>query len=415
MRRDAPSLVRYAWESTHREMLPALLLLHQLARRGLPFGLEHVGAIRPRTGPREVLFVPFYYDDADRRRYLFEPHRGACIINLCYEQFHPATARAFMMPSGRFALEDLHYCAWGPRYRDLLVEHGIDPARIHVVGNPRFDIYEHRNLLWGRQELARRYGLDPERRWILVPYNFNVVYLSNGRRRRLRARGYDVSDDMVSVATKTREAFNAMVRTLSERYPDVELVLRVHPAGYESSGLYALAARGRANVHLISEFDIANWITQASMVVVWSSTTSMEALVAGVPVLSYEPYSFSERFDYDVNRIVATVSSVDDVVDAVGAVPSPSLGHDWARFDAWCARRDGRVAERLADLAEAALGDYDRFASRASDRSLGLRWRRFGRRWKSVIGRPGPAEPAAESVAQAVRTLSHAPLGDFLR
>ena len=278
----SPALVRYAWELTHREMLPALVFLHEIARRGLAFSLENVRAIRARSGQREILLVPFYYDDEDRRSYLFESHRGSCVIDLCYEQFHTANARAFMMPDGRFAREDLHYCTWGPRYRDLLVQHGIDAERVHVVGNPRFDIYHHRNLLWRRDELAARYGLDPDRRWVLIPYNFNVAYLKTRHRRNLRARGYDVSDDMVATGARTREAFTAMVRTLSDRYPDVELVLRVHPAGFESSELYELATRGRKNIHLIADFDIANWITQAALVIVWCSTASLEALVAGV-------------------------------------------------------------------------------------------------------------------------------------
>jgi surface carbohydrate biosynthesis protein len=396
-------------------LLPALLLLNQVSRRGIPFSLEHVKAIRRRRERSEILFVPFYYDDVDRRRYLCEPHRGACVVNLCYEQFHAARARAFIMPTGRFAREDLHYCAWGPRYRDLLVQHHIDPARVHIVGNPRFDIYGHRNLLLSRGELAGRYGLDPDRPWVVVPCNFNVIYLSRSRREQLRARGYDISDEMVSITAKTRDAFIEMVRTLSERCPDVEIVVRAHPAGYESSALYDLAARGRTNVHLISEFDVANWIVQAALVVVWSSTTSMEAMVAGVPSLSYEPVPYAERFDYDVNRIVTTVRTLGDVVDAACALPGLSLAYDWARFDAWFAYRDGRVAERLADLVEAMFVDFGRFASRTSDGTLDLRWGRFERRWRSLMGRPGPVEPEQDRVEQAVRSLSPAPLGEFLR
>ena len=106
-------------------------------------------------------------------------------------------------------------------------------------------------------------------------------------------------------------------------------------------------------------------------------------------MLSYEPYPFSEPFDYDVNRIVPTVRSLDDVVDALDHLSSLTPTCDWERFDAWCAHRDGRVAERLADLVDTALADYERFASHARDDSFELQWARFGQRWQSGGEQPG--------------------------
>jgi hypothetical protein len=141
----------------------------------------------------------------------------------------------------------------------------------------------------------------------------------------------------------------------------------------------------------------------------------MEAIVAGVPVLSYEPFPYSEPFDYDVNRILTTVNTLEEVVDAAGTAPDVSLNYDRALFDNWFAGVDGRVAERLADLVEKAFGDYDRFKTRLSHDSLELRWLRLKRRWKTLRGRTGPTEPARDRIDEAVRSLSPAPLTEFLR
>ena len=361
---DKQAHAMLSWEHTHRELLPALIFQHEMWRKGLRSTLRQVNT---RYGPlpaKTVYFTPYYYDDFDLGRYHYNAATsGAWVVNLSYEQIHFRCGRSYLLPDGRFGQEQIIHCAWGERYRQHLLEHGIPDERIRLTGHPRFDIYSRPSLLFEREALARQFGLDPDKPWLLVPYNFNLSYISAAQRKNLERRNYHLSDDFLQGVADAREAFTQMVRTLTDRFPDVEIILRVHPAGYESETVYKDEPRLDRNLHLISAFDIANWIRAAALVIVWNSTSAMEALVAGVPAISYEPFPFHTRFDYDVNRILPTFAALDDVIGVVEALPDPELSYDWALFESWYKYRDGHNVARQIGIVEEAQADYSRHAA----------------------------------------------------
>lgn len=418
------------WEHTHREMLPAIILLHRLAKRGIPADLTHVLAMG-KSKEQRLAMLPFYYDDRDLQRYLYRGGvANSWVVNLAYEQMHLECGRPYLLPDGQFAKESMLHCAWGPRFRDLLVDHGIPPEHIRLTGHLRFDIYHHRSLLMSREALATRFGLDPDKPWLLIPGSFNLAYITETLRADLLQRGYEIGDDLIEVTRQTRDHFLKLLDTVSAACPDVEVILRVHPAGYESEAVYAGPASDRPNLHVVASFDLANWIVQSALVVVWNSTSAMEALVAGVPVVAFEPEPYTDVFDYDVGRIVPRLTTESDVVDLVRALPGDlNLDYDWELFEQWYAHRDGKNTARLADVAVEAQQDFDAFQIRSDDafgKGLGLRRstalaadmvpNAVKKSWKKMFGGATPhASPEPAVLAEAVETLSSAPLGDYLK
>lgn len=415
--------VRLGWEHTHREFLAALIGLRRLRALGASAHLEQVREFGPSLGGREVIFLPFYYDDRDLAKYLHRPGvRGKWVVNLAYEQLHFRCGRGYLMPDGAFARGSMLHNAWGPRFRELLLEHGIPEERIRLTGHPRFDIYHHRELLLSREWLAATYGLDPGKRWILVPYNFNLSYITDRLRESLIQRGYALTQPFIDGVREARDAFTPLVRELADANPDAEIILRVHPAGYEAEAIYAGETRQRPNLHVIAHYDIANWIVQAGLVIVWNSTSSMEAMVAGVPVVSYEPAPFAERFDFDVNRILPTLRSADEVLALAGQAEVKGLRYEWGLFERWYQHRDGRNIERLMGIVQEAQADYGRHAIAGR----GLPLKAYGQRAKAAAqealhaftGRgeaPKRHGPPPQGLAEALSGWSVAPLMDFLR
>ncbi len=411
-----------SWEHTHREVLAALIFQHEMGKRGLPSSLRQLSGNHGLLPPRSVYFTPFYYDDFDLGRYHFNAAASsAWLVNLSYEQMHFRCGRSYLLPDGRFAREQMLHCAWGERYRHLLQAHGIPDERIRLTGHPRFDIYDRPTLLFTRAQLAAQFGLDPDKPWILVPYNFNLSYITDRQRRGLEARNYHLSDDFLQGVADAREAFTQMVRDITDRFPDVEVILRVHPAGYESETIYKDEPRLGRNLHLISAFDIANWIRASALVIVWNSTSAMEALVAGVPAISYEPFPFHARFDYDVNRILPTFDAVGDVMAVIDALPNPALTYDWPLFESWYKYRDGNnVGRQIAIIAEAEA-DFSRFVCRPDAKSRvksGLQRVRDGLGRRSVAEAQGHdklAGIAPDVMQRAIETLSIDGLVEVLR
>lgn len=412
---------RLAWEHIHREMLPSLLVLRALEERGVPWAMQHVRKLDKYAG-REVLLMPFYYDLSDVDRYLFRSGVGGkVIVNMLYEQMHFACARNYLLPDGPLAREHLIHCAWGPRFVELLIGHGVPAEHIRITGHPRFDVYARPELLLTRETMATTYGLDASKPWILVPYNFNLAYIKDDLRETLISRGYALTQPFIDGVRDARDSFTAMVRTLAAAVPDAELILRVHPAGYEAASLYAGDAARFSNLHVIAEYDIANWIQQSALTIVWNSTSAMECLVAGKPVIGYEPVPFGERYDYDVNRILPTFRTVDEVVEVARQAPDVALDYNWPLFERWYAHRDGRNAQRLADVVVELADDYDAHAiPRSTTPPFSGRVRAFMERTPGLerivrSKRDIPRQPDPKALRDAVKLGEVGPVLDYLR
>ncbi len=195
-----------------------------------------------------------------------------------------------------------------------------------------------------------------------------------------------------------------MMRLLARGFPEIEFVLRVHPAGYESQALYAGETRMYPNLHTIAEYDIANWITHSALTIVWNSTSAMEALAAGRPSSATSPSRSRSRSEFDVNKILTTFANVDDIVSLVRSLPVEKLQHDQALFERWYAFNDGRTSDRLAQIADEHAASPDRFASKASSRRstrVGV-----GRDLERVLG----AVPRASRLAAKVFKLDSPPV-----
>ena len=411
--------LRCVWEHSHREFLVALKLLKHAEQRGYTWRTERINRVGAVRRDNECVLVPFYYDDRDINRWLYQlRNRPVRVMNLVYEQMHPVCARDYVIPSGAFAKEELHYTVWGDRFRQLLLEAGIAADKIHVTGHPRFDLYASQEALLSRDTIATHYGLDPNKPWLLFPCNFNFAYVSSTYVERVKARGYKVTPEFIAGFAKARDAFLDMITEVAQACNEVEIVVRVHPAGFEGETLYNRSSARFPHVHIIAEYDIANWISQSAAVVVWNSTSSMEAMVASVPVVSYDPEGFGRRFEYDVNRILPTFTRADEVVELVRALPDPKITYDWDCFESWYRYRDGQNTSRIIDAVDT-MGAQPMGGTDGLSRYLQpARMRRFRDALRSTLCSEQVAgrQPFSQSdLAQALRTDNFATIQHVLR
>jgi surface carbohydrate biosynthesis protein len=345
--------VCYAWEHMQREFLAGLTLLKELESRGHGWRTERVYQIGSARHDGECVLVPFHYDAQDTNKWLYRlTNRPVRVLNLAYEQMHPLCAREYVVPSGPFAVEELNHLAWGERFKALLLDAGIPDQNIHLTGHPRFDLYANREALKSRSSLAEEYELDASKPWFLFPCNFNFAYVNQSYVEGVRQRGYHVTDEFIAGFAKARDAFMAMICEVARACEDVEIIVRVHPAGFESDALYSQKGSNFPQIKTIGDYDLAHWICQSEAVVVWNSTSSMEAMVAGVPVISFDTEGFGQRFDYDVNKILPTFNNADSVIDLLRSLSSTELSYDWECFDGWYKHRDGKNAKRIVSVVE---------------------------------------------------------------
>lgn len=227
---------------------------------------------------------------------------------------------------GRIA--DFHF-APTPRARANLIREGINPTHIHVTGNTSID------ALMMTLPASRRHGIG--------------MTLDAGR--------------VLAVTTHRRESFGAplantlaALRTLIERYPDLQVVLPVHYNPNVRTTVYETLGR-MPRVHLIEPLEYRAFIAlldRAHVILTDSGGVQEEAPSLGKPVLVLrETTERPEGIEAGTARLVGT--DVKAIVSAVSTLFDDAASYD-AMANAVNPYGDGAAATRIVDALARGLG-----------------------------------------------------------
>ncbi len=158
------------------------------------------------------------------------------------------------------------------RSRQVLLDEGMEPARIHVTGNTVIDA-----LLWMRDKVSAA-PLDTWREpfgdaWDAIAAPDTRIVLITGHRRESFGRGF--------------EDICAAIRTLALRHPDVHLIYPVHLNPNVQEPVFRTLAN-LANVHLLRPLDYPPFVRlmdRSTVILTDSGGIQEEAPSLGKPVL----------------------------------------------------------------------------------------------------------------------------------
>lgn len=337
MKRDVDILILI--EHINRELDTALLLKIILSARGysvqiasIPFDLwETVATLRPR-----FLVVPWGNLSLSRfRSYSLQEREDLRILNLHQEQVAVESyLESVKAPRGES--QDTFHLAWGERFEKLLLTRGVPKEFILRTGNPRLDLLrpEMASLNPDRQSLASSYDLDPGKRWILVAGNFSLVSASEKHiRKRIRQGRVDFPDHVGRVRSLYIRTLDWMERLAGET-GNIEIIYRPHPSERITPLLKEICTR-TPGIKVIKERPLGDWILQSGVVFVWSSTSSVDALVADKPIFAIRhendgAFAFRGAY-FPILDDLPTVSCYEAFRSSATCVDKPSTHPKWEK------------------------------------------------------------------------------------
>ncbi|MCP4341463.1 MAG: hypothetical protein GY799_21915 [Desulfobulbaceae bacterium] len=251
--------------------------------------------------------------------------------------------------------------AWGKKNAGLFRGFpGWGDVPIYETGNPRFDLLrpELRDFfMTERDRLRDQYG-----NFILVNTNFGTQnhYVPNlTSLHQPEGESSDAEDEFKAGLAAHRYAvfshFQQMIPTLSESFPDFNIVIRPHPA--ENHGLWAKIAAPHSNVRVIFEGSALPWILACRTLIHNGCTTAIEAYLLDRPAVAYRPAT-SERYDMKLpNGLSMEAFDLNELNAALGLVvngEAPLKTPDREKlFRKNLAGTDGTFAsERILDVIE---------------------------------------------------------------
>lgn len=361
-------------EHLNRELEGAILLERALSERDITseivFKGWDEGPASCRLRPK-VVVTPWCYDDADVEALC--AYQGGFsdgtfdIVDLHSEQVTTPDGLSFVLPSGK-AKDSFHIC-WGPFFHDALISEGVSDARICIAGSNRLDLFrdEYRGLSATKGELAKEYGLDESKPWVLFIGNYSAAFISDERVAELEARGLLSTGENRDNA---RRAYDEVLTWLEDALNDsalgeVEFIYRPHPSEPFSEQLKAINRR-YDNLHVVKQRAIRDWFLNVNVALTWCSTSSVESAYAGLPVFALRPFEVPKHLQFELLETIEQLKTSDEMRVAVRKVLDGELRGVNAAFAQSLSRyykNSGKsatdsIADAIASLISEGVGKF---------------------------------------------------------
>jgi surface carbohydrate biosynthesis protein len=328
------------YEKVHRELDVACALKVMAEQRGLSVAIVHnfdIGNALQNYLPRLVL-LPYCYQNRSNNIFLMR-WRDAIFVNMTWEQFfYPGNKKA-KTPRGIFPLRHVLHFSWSKAYSDLLTEAGVPATRIIQTGNPALALYadKYRGYFKQRRELAEAYGLDPAKKWVFFPENYNWAFYEEAMLRQMVADGQSEAevDSMRTFSTRTfNTAMDWCRRLVAEG--GIELILRPRPSTVPEimrTRVEELVGPLPAGFHVLQAETVREWILASDHIISSHSTTLIESAIAGRQILLLEPYPIPPARAEGWHQLAPKIETYDQLKAGLASSQpeSSAILSGWAR------------------------------------------------------------------------------------
>jgi surface carbohydrate biosynthesis protein len=313
-----------------REDIPVLWLVEHVAREfdvacATAAWLEGKYGIRPvirniyfdydeiltKYKPKVIIY-PFYYccKKSTVLPQLFEIYRGSTHFNLAWEELHYSAYEKVKAPADDITKNRVIHHAWGKFYKDYLTKNGVAGNHVIVNGNPAYQLYKdpYRKYYGSKINLAHRYNLRPQSRWIFVPENYRWAFLGT------KARAYQKSGGSVKViaeiAEYSKKALALLLRwcnNFAMRRPECTVIFRTRPSTMQRDmdDFFRQNEKIQAsNLRFIRDGSVREWILASDVTLSSYSTSLIEASIAERPAYMVEPIGLPDGLKCDWYKLI---------------------------------------------------------------------------------------------------------------
>lgn len=304
-----------------------------------------------RTAKRtkiDVIVSPWMYHDTNYEEFvpIIKTNPQIKIINLHSEQVYSPFSRLVLLPAKGVASDNVYHFCWGENFKNELMSVGVAEELIYVTGSMRND--EAFETSYKKNELAEKYNLNPNKKWILFAENRNFVKNSDPINSDFVKKGIseDTLIDRFNFTKKQLEGTINDINSLSESFFDVfELIYRSHPGFQGDMGIT------NDKVREIADLSIYEWLNSADACVVWNSTTAFESDMMKVPVFVCSIDPIPEIYKTVGLKNYAHIKHLDELLN-VDFKKNLDRQNDMKNYSFYYGEVDGNATANVANAIE---------------------------------------------------------------
>lgn len=220
----------------------------------------------------------------------------------------------------------------GDYMKEALIKRGVSPNQIVITGQPSYDRLLQENSGFGKENICKQLGIDPEKKIIALI---------------TQPLPWEINEPVIS------KVFSSM-----KNFPEVQLVVKPHPA--EESKLHELILRetSQNNIIIKKDLDIFELLFSSEIVITMFSTVGLEAIILDKPVITINLTNKPDSYPYAESGAALGVYKPEDISNAIKKVLyDPEVGMALKK----CRKKfvyehaykmDGLASRRVADLIE---------------------------------------------------------------
>ncbi len=289
--------------------------------------------------PAKLVVFPFFYAEKEFK-VLLEFWKHVKYFNLTWEQLFYAGNKLAKTPRGDFTVKNVLHHSWSRYYTNFLISSGIPAEHIFTNGQPAYTLYEapYREYFMPREELAKKYGLDPSKRWVFFPENYNWAFYNQARLELFICNG-QTREDVYAMKEYCDLSFSKVLHWFQKmliEHRNVELIIRPRPSTTVSEFQHSMdlvLGTTPESMHVIQEESVREWILASDIVISSHSTSLIEASIAGKAAYMLEPIPMPQALKVEWQDLLHHITTFEDLNDLCG---NPKISRDprledWAR------------------------------------------------------------------------------------
>lgn len=222
---------------------------------------------------------------------------------------------------------------WGQRQKEIFLEYGLEKSRTIVVGSTKYDMYLQAPASFLKAGICRKLKLS-----VAKPVALIALWP-------LSKRGDDLLENTIW-------SLNRQIISTVDSFPDVQIIVKLHPSDESESYLYDLTRElGSDKIRVLKDYDSLALTKGADFLIVCITTMAIDGLAYKKPViltekLSVDTYKEMNVF-YDGTCIEKLKKSITGIMNGTY---KEHVVHWQKAVDAMIDGMDGKASQRIAEL-----------------------------------------------------------------
>lgn len=306
------------FEHKNRELENSALLAAELEYRGYTVKFANIYGIQKYFTKARVVVAPHLYDDEQVIQFgknIWLSNKK--IVSLQYEQIHRKTqCNGYLEPKGQ-ALSAYHL-AWGQAQKEEYLRRGVEESHIGITNHIAMDLMDSKfdDLFLSRDEMAVRFNLDPNKKWVLFISTF-AHKLKTETEKKAYAKIDSGAEEQINNSILAQSIILDWLVDIAQN-KDLIIIYRRHPSERLDEDIVRITKQ-LSNFRYIDELTMRQWARVSDRMYTWYSTSIADAYYGKRRCAILRPFDLPQELELSIMIDAKSIKDKETLIEDINS------------------------------------------------------------------------------------------------